>query len=530
MNKTININLAGIIFHLDEDAFHKLQEYLDQLKRFFKDSEGRDEIITDIEARFAELFHAKLNQSKKEVISLDDVNACIAIMGEPEAYLDDEDAQEYHEEPKAQSSNRNSNRRIFRDPDDQVLGGVCSGLGAYFNMEPLIFRLLFVVMFFGFGTGLLLYILLWIIIPEASTAAEKLQMRGEDVNASNIGRIINEEIDDLKGKFKKGASQFEQKAKDRDFKGVVGSIIDGIVQIVGFAFRLAFKLLGFGLLIIGLIIAVSLLATLFGAGPLLMDWPFELSSMADIILLNSAQYTWACIAVIIFMIIPISQLIYTAVRIIFKLENKVPKPVRMGAGIIWIISIIMLVGVGIQVGIDFDRGEDHVEIIEIATDDLVEDTLYLDINEVASQRNYLRRNDFNVQIEGNVVYANNIEMDVKKSKTDEAYVRIRTSARGISRSAALERARNTHYEVNQSGNTLRFDNYLSFNTKDKWRDQEVYVTLYVPEGMTIYLKEDIEAIVYDIDNVHNMWDGDMMEHYWEMRSRGLTCVDCLYYD
>ncbi len=533
MNKTININLAGIIFHLDEDAFHKLQEYLNQLRHFFKDSEGRDEIINDIEARFAELFQEKLAKTKKEVISMNDVNESIAVMGEPEAYLEDEDAQGY-QEPKGgntSSSDFKKNRRIFRDPDDQVLGGVCSGLGAYFNVEPLIFRLLFVVMFFGFGSGLLLYILLWVIIPEASTAAEKLQMRGEDVNASNIGRLINDEVNNLKGKFEKSAADFERKAREKDFKGIVASITEGLGNLFAFIFRITFKLLGFGLVILGLFFAVSLLATLFGAGPMLFSdsyLPFNLHSLSDVIFLNAAQYTWAWVALCIFIGIPILQLLYSGIRIIFK-TDPAPRGLRIGAGVFWIISVIMIFGVAVQIGMDFDRGAHYNRVIELKTDNVPGDTLHLTINEQQFENTY-RDIDCSILIEGKTIFSNNIDLDVRRSPNQQSSLRIRSSARGASRAEAFDRAQNITYMVEQSGNMLKFNDYFTFDADDKWRDQEVDVILYIPEGTTIFLHEDVEDIIYDIDNVHDMWDGDMLNHYWVMRSAGLTCVDCSYYD
>ncbi|MFT7114778.1 MAG: phage shock protein PspC (stress-responsive transcriptional regulator) [Candidatus Azotimanducaceae bacterium] len=531
MNKTININLAGIIFHLDEDAFLKLQQYLNQLRSFFKDSEGRDEIISDIEARFAELFQEKLNASKKEVISMVDVNAIIVVMGEPEAYLEDEDAQEtYTNSTKESKPDNKKNRRLFRDPEDKVLGGVCGGLGAYFGVEPLIFRLLFVLFFFGFGTGFLLYILLWVLIPEANSAKQKLQMRGEDVNASNIGKVINDEVENLKGKFRQGASNFEEKVKNKDFRGIVGEIINGFAAVFGFVFRMVFKLFGFAMLLIGLFFAVSLLATLFGAGPMLFTgdhFPFNIGTMTEVIFLNGAQLSWAWIAISIFMGIPILYILYTGIRMIFK-TDRAPKGIRIGAGVFWIISVIMLFGVAVQIGMDFDRGADFTKVVELDTDSLAQDTLILGINEDIFENRY-RHDDLGLKVNDGRLQSNNLELDIKESPTNKATVRIRTSARGGSRSSAFSRAKNIEYQLVQTGNTIRFNDYFSFDTEDKWRDQEVYITLFLPEGMTVYLNDEMEDVIYDIKNTHNMWDGDMLNHYWEMRPSGLTCVDCQYY-
>lgn len=528
MNKTININLAGIIFHLDEDAFARLQEYLNKLKAYFASSEGRDEIIHDIEARFAELFQEKLSKSK-EVITLTDVQDVIKIMGEPEAYMEDEEP--VVEPSPAGRSQKKTSKRIFRDPDDQVMGGVCSGIAAYFGIDPLVIRLLFVIMFFGFGTGFILYLLLWVLIPEASSAAEKLQMRGETVNASNIGKVINEEVDNLKGKFQQSASDLEQKAKEKDFKGIFTSFFEFVGNAFAFLFRMVFKLLGFGMVIVGLCFAIALLATLFGAGPLLFDlhhFPFNIATMVDAIFLNSAQYTWAWIGLCIFIGIPILQLLYTGVRIIFTVPPA-PRALRIGSGFFWILSIVMLFGVAVQIGLDFDRGAHHNRTVNIDEGTLPQDTLFLTIGEEQFETGY-RRRDFDIQEASGTLYCNSLEMDVKRSPNNQASVRIKTSARGGSRAEAFDRAKNIEYQLVQSGNTLRFNDFFSFDKRDKWREQEVYITLYLPVGMTIYLDESMEQIIYDIKNVHNMWDGDMLGHYWIMLPEGLTCVDCTYYN
>ena len=174
MKKTVTVNIGGTVFHIDEDAFELLHKYLETIKAHFHTSDGKDEITSDIEARIAELFTEKLKLGK-QAISIEDVQEAIAIMGKPEEFGGGE-ANAPKEEP-FQHSYTYTKRRVYRNPDDKVVGGVCSGISAYLDIDPLWIRLLFAVMFFGFGSGFLLYIILYIIIPEAKTTAEKLEMR-----------------------------------------------------------------------------------------------------------------------------------------------------------------------------------------------------------------------------------------------------------------------------------------------------------------------------------------------------------------
>ena len=125
MNKTVNINLAGIFFHIDEDAYAKLQRYLEAIKRSFTDSQGRSEIIADIEARIAELFNERV-QNEKQVIRIKEVDEVIAIMGQPEDYLVDDEI--FEDEPQTAYTKRSQpSKKLFRDGEDKFLGGVASG-------------------------------------------------------------------------------------------------------------------------------------------------------------------------------------------------------------------------------------------------------------------------------------------------------------------------------------------------------------------------------------------------------------------
>src|SRR5690606_2472373 len=175
MNKTININLANTFFHIDEEAYLKLQRYLEAVKRSFTTSQGKDEIISDIEARIAELFSERL-QHERQVITTKEVEEIISIMGQPEDYLVDEEL--FEDEPnRGSNTNRKSHKQLFRDIDRKYIGGVCAGLSHYLGLDVLWIRLLFILIaVFSFGTGILVYFILWILVPEAATTAQKIAM------------------------------------------------------------------------------------------------------------------------------------------------------------------------------------------------------------------------------------------------------------------------------------------------------------------------------------------------------------------
>jgi phage shock protein PspC (stress-responsive transcriptional regulator) len=189
MKKTITINLGGMVFHIDEDAFRLLEQYLKSVEEHYAGDTAAREILEDIESRMAELFSERAGSAKK-VITRADAQEVINIMGYPEDFMEEDPGSAQTREERKERSHY---RRIYRDPDNRILGGVCSGLGAYFNIDPLLFRLIFIGITLLGGAGVLLYLILWIVVPEAKTTAQKLEMRGKPVNVSNIGKKVKEE-------------------------------------------------------------------------------------------------------------------------------------------------------------------------------------------------------------------------------------------------------------------------------------------------------------------------------------------------
>ena len=194
MKKTYTINISGTVFHIEDDAYNRLNSYISALKQHFGDNDEGQEIVVDIEARIAEIFKEK-QTPENQVIILTWVDEVIKTMGEPE---------EFEEQGEPGSTHQGKNRkRLYRDPDHKVMGGVCGGLAAYFNIDPVIMRLIFIFHFLINGLGLLIYVILWIAVPEAKTTAQRLEMRGEAVNIENIEKWIKKEYRDIESRVKK---------------------------------------------------------------------------------------------------------------------------------------------------------------------------------------------------------------------------------------------------------------------------------------------------------------------------------------
>lgn len=203
MKKIVNINLSGRVFNIDEDAFAQLSAYMDRLKNYFKNQEGGQEIIADIESRIVELFGDRM-VGKFGVVNQRMVEEVMGMMGQPEDF-EPEGNENYHkQEPDYGAYYQHTSRRLFRDPESKVLGGVCGGIGAYLNIDPVWVRVIFVLLiFFGLGIIIPIYIVLWIVVPEAVTIAQKLQMHGQNVTIDNIERAFRKEYEDVKRQFGK---------------------------------------------------------------------------------------------------------------------------------------------------------------------------------------------------------------------------------------------------------------------------------------------------------------------------------------
>jgi phage shock protein PspC (stress-responsive transcriptional regulator) len=161
MKKTITINLAGLVFNIEEQGYDTLKVYLDAIRTIFLKESGASEIMEDIESRIAELFHSRLGKMK-QVITEQDVAEVIEVMGQPSDYEvnDDEVGAEdnAHKEQAKSDADGSKSKRLFRDEDSATIAGVCSGLGHYFNLDPVVFRLFFVLLVILGGSGILIYI------------------------------------------------------------------------------------------------------------------------------------------------------------------------------------------------------------------------------------------------------------------------------------------------------------------------------------------------------------------------------------
>ncbi|TAL57482.1 MAG: PspC domain-containing protein, partial [Bacteroidetes bacterium] len=493
MNKTVNINLSGIIFHIEEDAYGKLHSYLSTIKGYFSESEGRDEIMSDIENRIAEMLSEKVSD-KKQVVLMADVDRVIEVMGKPEDFAGEQIKGEETKREQPIYSSTNKRRRVFRDPDNKILGGVCSGIANYFNIDPLWLRLALVISFFAFGTGFLLYIVLWIVIPEAKTAAEKLEMRGEDVNFSNIGKKVEEELHTFGKKVENWGSEVKNGHAVNKGKDFIGKFFDFLGSVLGGFLRVFLKLLGIFLAILGMILLVGMISSLFG-GTGFVHIGGETFSIRDgySMLLESQQQEWlASITILLFIGVPVIMLVYGGIKMLLGIKTK-NKFVGIGAVVLWLCGLLLAIVLGNQVAGQFSHAETSKYIFPLSHPKC--DTLFLKVKGDVDFGYEHKRWGKHMRVRVNhhdVLSSDSVninfgfpELDIVRGETENFEIIVYGESNGKDRKEALHLARNIIYSISQSDSIVEFSPCFSVPKDEKWRAQQLHVEVRVPKGKMV---------------------------------------------
>ncbi|MES2760798.1 MAG: PspC domain-containing protein [Bacteroidota bacterium] len=541
MNKTVTINISGIIFHIEEDAFDKLSKYLSTIKGYFSKADGGNEIMSDIEARIAEMLQSKTS-AIKQVVLMSDVDFVMDSMGKPEEFAGD--ASDNGNSSDADNSETSSSyndgepvkKRLYRDGDSKVLGGVCSGIGHYFGIDPVWLRIALLLMFFFAGTGFLLYIILWIAIPEAKTTTERLAMKGEKADINNISKAVKEEAEQLKKRMEKYGSEFKDMASRNAPRNAVEKTVDFIGDVLINIGKVFLKIIGVFLVVFGGLLFFGLFTGVFGVSFLNN---LEMQEWIDMFFMNDTDFYLGLFSIIFFLGIPLVMVISFGLRLLFKIKY-FNRWVNLGMGIMWVISFFMLLTVGVKTGSDFNKTAKVRENFNVVAND----TLILSMHETPYNPDELNESDgvkegekdFRINRRDNsyVMGTNkgikyllgHAQLNIIKSQSNRVEIVIVKEARGGDKRKASERAKNISYIISQTDSLIQFDNLFKVNDADKFRFQDLTVIVKMPVGQVIYLDKSMENLMYDVENVTNTYDGDMINRRWMMTENGLKCIDC----
>lgn len=536
MNKTVNINLAGIFFHIDEDAYAKLTNYLNAIRNSFSDPDGQDEIIKDIEVRISELFSEKTHPTS-QVITIKELDEVILIMGQPEDYKVDEEIFNDSAPNEKQQTRTSSHKQLFRDIDDKFIAGVSSGLGHYFGVDAIWIRLVWVALvFLGVGAPILIYILLMILVPEATTTSEKLKMKREPVNISNIEKKIKEELKNAGEKISWDENQWKNNAKEgvSGFFNTVKKIIELKIfllkKIARGLFKIFGKLFGISLIILSFSTIISLIIGLFTTGitfGFLWDGN-EIFDYSSIVLVDFFPFWLIVLLVFLIIGIPAFAFFILGLKLIITNLKSIGMTAKIVLIVFWIFSIVGLSILGIKQATEqaYDGEFISEKMIPISKNDtlklkMVSNNRY-EYNESRSGNFHLKSDE-----DGNkIIYSSNIRLIVRSTNDVTAKIFINRKADGNSFDNAKERAKAIDYHYTFNNNKLTLNSYFTTNISNKYRDQLVEVIVYLPIGSILYADKNTFSYHRNNSNYKDILKNGDEEKYLLINSLKTDCLDC----
>jgi len=607
MKQVININFQGRVVPIEVTAFDLLKQYTESLNRHFANEEGKEEIINDIESRIGELFQERL-QKGATCITDDDVNAIIKSMGRPEEFEGDEDRlgeqaraanNETREEYNANAGQPQGHKRLYRDENNKILGGVCAGIANYLGIDSLIVRILFVITgvgFFvyillwiflpnssetqigvtrkklyrdsddkliggvcsgianyfginvwiprvlfalpflsivfrwghwgvmdfpdflrvGFSPGaLIFYIILWMVIPEAHTTAEKLEMKGEKIDLNSIKNSVMEEMKGVQDRAKKFGAQAASFGNEK--AQAMNAELAKTVKRTGSSFGDIIALMAkiFAYFIIGCI-GFAVVAALFGLGV----FALSIFPLKDFLITDGWQNAYAWGTLIFFIAVPLIGIITWIIRKLAKVKTG-SKMIRLSFISLWILGWACFILLISSVSRDFKRTAENISEEEVVLTNPSVNKLEL-TSESPLQKfrrgRWLRFEPFS-GVDEDTAYVKNFDIQIVKSTSDSFRVTMVKMADGRTRQDAEYLAQKIKFNMQQKDTILHMDKGIAINKTDKFRNQRIIIRIYVPVGKQIRIGGDI-GWINDVHFNTPFNDGDFginfddEEHDW----------------
>lgn len=603
MKKIININLSGRVIPIEDSAYESLQRYIESLRRYFANEEGRDEIINDIESRIAELMSDKIKKGAPAITD-SDIEEIIGSMGRVEDFEETIAAENTtaKEEPSAsytQTQSRRSKGRLYRDTSDKLLGGVCSGIANYMNFDPAIIRLLFAIITFGgFGFGFLIYILLWIILPardlesysgkrlfrnpddkiiagvagglgayfdkptwvirlvfaaplvlnimfgilngmffafhrdifpnlfigsftgtfclayiilwivlpEAKSSFEKMEMRGEKIDVNRIRQNVKDEMENFKTRaqswgeeVKTSAQQFSDRAKEFTStrgKAWAGEVADtarpaarGLGHIIGVIFKAFF-----------IFIAGSIALSLFGALMVLIfggvtAWPIN-----NFLWTSNLQKLSAWGTLLFFVTVPVVGFMTWLIRRVVQVRSRGSHLGWIFGGL-WVIGWICAITFAASIAKDL-RVYDRTNAIDVPITQPANGKIIIKVNEPEIRYSgniwWIHTDHTGWDISDDTMKYDNVKLRVEKSDDSLYHVRMYKYSAGESLADAMNRAAKIGFNIISKDSILNMGSGLTIDKNSKFRGQGVIVELEIPAGKKIRFDESVI-------NAYNPW-------------------------
>jgi phage shock protein PspC (stress-responsive transcriptional regulator) len=506
MDKTININLGGTLFQIDEEAYKILRDYLNMIDMKFRNVVGGNETIEDIELRIAEIFQSQ--KGVAGVVTIENVEAMISIIGKPEEFGQTENDTTVSSSSSYSSSSRS--RKMFRNPHDTIIGGVCGGIGTYLNTDPVWIRILFIIFALFFGFGFFVYLALWIALPKADTDSKLKEMYGTTFYQTGL----------------KEAPAYQTTSK-------MGNAFNEIFRAIG---KVLFIIVRIFLVILGTVLVIAgFLALLSFIMVFVFKYPgsfstdaigFSIAYVPDFInyIVSPAAAPWIKGLIVAVVSLPLLALIYGGVRLVFWF--------RIRDGYIWLTGIVLWVMCAAALSIIlFNEGIGYAETEKVISEEHfrnVPDTLYIISGRKVSDLNTdkeisipAEEYDIFISEERQQVFIRT-SLDIENDENNSASVEIRKHSAGRSRLDAIDNAQKLEYNFKVSGDTLLLDEFFTIPKGKKWSFDYVGVTVRVPEKTVIHMDRTVETLFHSANDEDFI--GNPEESFWLMTEDGLSYI------
>ena len=500
MKKNFSVNIGGRIFNIDDDAYECLNNYLARLRNFFAAEQGYQEIIADIEMRIAELLDQQ-KQNGLQIITLKHIEEVIASMGEPDQLSDTET-----ERPKSAPGIKTGGK-LFRDPDNRQIGGVAAGIAAWFGIDPVWVRLIFAAFTLFYAVGIIVYVVLWLILPVAQTTSEKLEMQRQSIN---INTLRDELASAGTGIQKTGSSILQ----------TIGTIIRFVTEVVARVFIFLFQLLG---RLSGLVLLLGVIAMFIGLSAASLvreqmnmgDYQLDTTTLIQALqwLVPGPDVRWlAYISVTLLLSALTGLLIYAGLRLLLKWP-----PLRWQIIIVFVLLLVAGIITGVGTLFQYSRSSEQVGNITKRAG-IVMKRKYIYLASGPNEQNKYFMPLAGDTTPGNTTYAlGEISLSVRPVPADSLFVTSIRSASAWQESQAADYAANISYNYKMQDTMVAFNPYFMFPHSDGMRYQKLDIIIGIPVNTEILIDEPLSRRI----NYRDFVDHDREAGTFIMTASGL---------
>jgi phage shock protein PspC (stress-responsive transcriptional regulator) len=518
MDKTININLGGTLFQIDEEAYRILRDYLQAINNRFANVQGGHETIEDIESRIAEIFQSQ--KGLAGAISRENVDSMISIIGKPEEF--DPGEPEINKQPYSSKK-----KKMYRNPDDTIVGGVCSGIAGYLDSDPVLFRILFVVFALFFGVGFFVYLALWIALPIARTDAQKRDLYGSSYHTS----ITH---DDTHENGTPGPNYSYSRLGN-----AVNEVFRAIGKVFYIFFRIILIIIGVAFVLTGFLFILCYVMIFFFKFPGIFSIDsagVNLFNIPDLLnyIVNPAAVPWIMILTSITVILPMLAIIYWGVKMIFWFHAR-DGVVSLVALVVWVMSIAALTIIGFNEGVSFaEIANSSVESVLVKTPD----TLYIHTDNKIADLKYEK--EISLPHEEYTVFINDEKkelyirpyLDVELSDNKATKVEVIKRSAGRTEPDATKKSEGLLYNFKLISDSLNIDEYFTIPAGHKWSADNIGIHLSVPAGTILKFDEASRILVHSHiregseDHYESRWESNTGS--WKMTDDGLEPLTLIH--